>query len=145
MSCNTCITVCPVYLCYETIYIAKAAPGTPYMVEITNTGSGRKITQEVIADSEGFLLLEDGTWNDFFNSGSEFKIKIYHINNQAVPAQTSNIPTDFNVITGFEDNYGNDMTVSETQYDCINVEFEMMYNDGVPESFDVQYLINEDA
>jgi len=51
------------------------------------------------------------------------------------------------VITGFAGEYYNlTPTWSATKYDCILVDFEMLYDsNGVPIELDNQYLINEDA
>ena len=147
MACNTCTTVCPIHPCYTALWIAKATANNVYRVELTNLGSGRIQSEVVTATSEGIIKLTGGTWSDFLNTESQVQIKIYLVNYSVSPSAKTNIDVDFYVITGFAGEYYNlTPTWSATKYDCILVDFEMLYDsNGVPIELDNQYLINEDA
>jgi hypothetical protein len=147
MSCNNCTTTCQIHPCYETIWVAKATANEVYLVEITNIGSGRIVKEQVTANAAGYVKLQGGTWNDFFNSGSEFQIKLYVVDYSVVPHVATNIDVDFYVFTGFTGQYYNlSPTFSTTLYDCILFSTEMLYDgEGAPIEIDNQYLTNEDA
>jgi len=79
MACNTCFTSCLIHPCYDNIWIGKATANNNYLVKVTNIGSGRVIAEQVTATSAGLVKLSGGTWNDFFNSGSQFEFKLYQM------------------------------------------------------------------
>lgn len=147
MSCNNCTTTCPIHPCYETIYVAKATANNVYLVEITNIGSGRVVSEQVTATSAGYVKLTGGTWNDFLNGVGQFRIKLFIVDYSVSPHVSTNIDVDFYAFTGFTGQYYNlAPTFSSTQYDCLLFETEMLYDSsGVAVEIDNQYLINEDA
>ena len=127
--------------------IAKASVLTTYRVVITNIGSGRRVQESVTSDGSGYVILTGGTWADFLNGGGEYKVQLFQTDFSVSPNITSNIPVDFNVITGFSGAYYDiDIELSSTQYDCILFETDMLYDSaGAPVELDNQYLINENA
>ena len=147
MACNTCFTSCLIHPCYDNLWIGKATANNNYLVKVTNIGSGRVVSEQVTATSAGLVKLTGGTWNDFFNSGSQFEFKLFQMDFSQVPNVTSNIPVDFYAITGFTGAYYSiTLTFSSTVYDCALVSFEMLYDsDGSPIEIDNQYLFDENA
>lgn len=144
MSCNTCTTVCNINPCYSDLWVCKATADTDYQIEITNLGSERTISEQVTSDEDGYILLEDGTWSNFFNSGSQFQIKIYAINSIANPVKITNSPIDFNVILTADGE--SPLTVSENLYDCILFQTDLVYSsEDSPADSERQYLMNADA
>jgi len=144
MACNNCTTACNIYPCYESLWLFKAEADTSYLVVMTNTGSGRKESEQITSDSEGFVILEGGTWNDFFHTNSQVKFELFEM----VGSTYTNIPVDFKVITGFSGgSYAEqDATVSTTDYDCVYVSFGLLTGeDGDTVTIDNQYLFNTNA
>ena len=143
MACNTCITACPVFPCYDNLWLFKATADTTYLVKITNMGSGRVVSESVESDAEGFVILTGNTWADFFNTGAQVKFEIYEM----VGSTYTNIPVDFRVITGFSGgSYASQQaTISTTYYDCVYVSFEMLHDTDSTVTVDNQYLYNTNA
>lgn len=142
MACNTCITVCEVHPCYEDLWLFKATANTSYLVKMTIRG--RVETEEVTSDSEGFVILSGGTWNNFFHTSSLAKFELFEMTGSTY----TNIPVDFKVITGFSGgSYASQgATVSTNEYDCVYVPFRLMYGeDGDTAVIDNQYLFNVNA
>lgn len=143
MACNTCFTSCPIHPCYDNLYICKATANAKYLVKITSP-SGRVVSEEVTANSSGYVILTGGTWNDFLNGAGEYKFQLFQVDYSVSPSVTSGIPVDFYAITGFGGAYYSvTLTVSSTLYDCALVEFDMIYDsDGTPVEIDNQYLFD---
>lgn len=143
MACNNCTSVCSVQFCYNTLWLFKATANTSYLVKFTNIGSGRSNSEQVTSDSEGFVKLTGGTWNEFFNTDSEVKFQLFEMTGSTY----TNIPVDFKVITGFSGgSYASQQaTVSTTDYDCVYINFTHLFDeDGVIE-LDNQYFFNTNA
>lgn len=139
MACNTSITSCPIFPCYENIYIGLAVADTDYTIRIKSSW-GKVVTEDITSDSEGFVVLSGGVWDDLFNSGGEFGFEILE--------QDTNIPVDFRVITGFSGgSYANQQsTISTNYYDKILVEFNMLKGStGMSVIITNQYLFNDNA
>lgn len=139
MSCNTSITSCPIFPCYENIYIGMAEADTEYTVRIKSSW-GKVVTEDVTSDAEGFVVISGGVWDDLFNSGGQFSFEVLELD--------TNIPVDFQVITGFSGgSYASqDATVSTDYYDKILVEFSMAKGStGMSVLITNQYLFNDNA
>ena len=145
MSCNICVNACPIHPCYDNLWIGRINPHESYTVKITDLGSKRQVAEVVSSNASGLIKLTDGTWNDFLNSGSEFKLEVFMNDFSVSPSTTSNIPMDFYAITGFDGAYYNiEPEFAANAVDCILFSTEMLYNSsGVPITLDNQYLINE--
>jgi hypothetical protein len=144
MACNTCTTACDIYPCYENLWLFKATANASYLVVLTNMGTGRKESEQVTADSEGFVILTGGTWNNFFHTNSQVRFEIFEM----VGSTYTNIPVDFQVITGFSGgSYASQQaTISTNLYDCIYVSFGLLTGeDGDAITIDNQYLFNTNA
>lgn len=139
MACNTSITSCPIYPCYENIYIGLAAADTDYTLRIKSSW-GKVVTEDITTDSEGFVVITGGVWDDLFNSGGQFSFEVLE--------QDTNIPVDFRVITGFSGgSYASQQaTISTNYYDKILVDFNMLKGStGMSVIITNQYLFNDNA
>lgn len=116
-----------------------AEADTEYTVRIKSSW-GKVVTEDVTSDAEGFVVISGGVWDDLFNSGGQFSFEVLELD--------TNIPVDFQVITGFSGgSYASqDATVSTDYYDKILVEFSMAKGStGMSVLITNQYLFNDNA
>ena len=126
MSCNNPHTACPIVSCYSNIYVGKIADlNTTVTVVIENTGTGRRVVEDVTSDGSGVLVLTSGTLRKFLTGFSGYRLSVLK----------GGVPQDITM-------YLTDSTFDTSTFNAIDFEtFVLREADGDMYLLTNQYLI----